>query len=99
MLPITSPSSRRSFLKIGALGMAGLTLPDLLRVRAANPAASDTAAILIWCNGGPTQFETYDPKPDAPEEYRGPFRPIATSVAGIRLCEVLSRHARIADRL
>jgi hypothetical protein len=90
--------SRRSFLKIGALGLAGLSLPDLLRARAAAPQTSDTAAIVIWCNGGPTQFETYDPKPDAPEEYRGPFKPIDTNVAGIRICEVLPLHAKIADR-
>src|SRR4051812_16008743 len=93
--------TRRSLLRIGALG--ALTLPDLLRIRAAQAepgkSVSDTAAILIWCNGGPTQFETYDPKPDAPEEYRGPFQPIATKVTGIRLCEVLPRHAQIADKL
>lgn len=93
--------TRRSLLRIGVLG--ALTLPDLLRVRAA-PAApgkpvSDTAAILIWCNGGPTHFETYDPKPDAPEEYRGPFQPIATNVPGIQVCEILPRHAKIADKL
>src|SRR6185369_4465677 len=66
---------------------------------AAGKPVSDTAAILIWCNGGPTQFETYAPKPDAPEEYRGPFKPIATNVPGIQICEVLSRHAKIADKL
>src|SRR6516164_287809 len=93
--------TRRSLLRIGALG--ALTLPDLLRARAAHAAigkpVSDTAAILIWCNGGPTQFETYDPKPDAPEEYRGPFQPIATNVPGIQVCEMLPRHAKIADKL
>src|SRR6478752_6306085 len=99
MLNLTGTSSRRSFLKIGALGLAGLTLPDLLRIRAADPKASDSATILIWCNGGPTQFETYDPKPDAPEEYRGPFKPIATAVTGIRICELLPRHAQIAAKL
>ena len=97
MLDITS-SSRRVFLKIGALGLAGFSLPDLLRARADDPKASDTATILVWCNGGPTQFETYDPKPDAPEEYRGPFKPIATNVTGIQICEVLPRHAKVADR-
>jgi hypothetical protein len=98
MLTINGLPSRRSFLKIGALGLAGLSLPELLRARAAAAAPTDTAAILIWCNGGPTQFETYDPKPDAPEEYRGPFKPTDTSVAGIRICEVLPRHAKVADR-
>lgn len=105
MLTITGPSSRtcdgirrRSFLKIGALGLAGLSLPDLLRARAAASTASDTAAILVWCNGGPSHFETYDPKPDAPEEYRGPFKPIATRVTGIQICEVLPLHAKVADK-
>jgi hypothetical protein len=98
MLNLTGSSSRRSFLKIGALGLAGLTLSDLLSVRAADPKATDSATILIWCNGGPTQFETYDPKPNAPEEYRGPFKPINTNVTGIRICEVLPKHAKVADR-
>lgn len=89
--------TRRGFLKIGALG--ALTLPELLAARAAGgPSTSDTAAILLWCNGGPTQFETYDPKPDAPAEYRGPFKPIATSVPGIQICEVLPRQAKIAGK-
>src|SRR5436309_16097261 len=98
MLNIIGSSGRRLFLKIGALGLAGFSLPDLLRARAADPKATDSATILIWCNGGPTQFETYDPKPDAPEEYRGPFKPIATNVTSIRICEVLPRHAKVADR-
>lgn len=95
--------NRRGFLKIGALGLGGLALPDLLRLRAAQAdngqAVTDSAAILIWCAGGPTHFETYDPKPNAPEEYRGPCKPIQTSVPGIDICELLPRHARIADRL
>jgi hypothetical protein len=90
--------SRRNFLKIGALGLAGLTLPELLRARAAARNSTQTAAILIRCNGGPSQFETYDPKPGAPAEYRGPFKPIRTRVPGVDLCEVLPRHARVADR-
>jgi Protein of unknown function (DUF1501) len=105
MLTITGTSSRtcdgvsrRSFLKIGALGVAGLTLPDLLRARAAAQSSAQTAAILIWCNGGPSHFETYDPKPGAPTEYRGPFKPIRSNVPGMDLCEILPRHARVADR-
>lgn len=95
--------SRRSFLKIGALGLGGLALPDLLRVRAADAAAGksgpDTAAILIWCDGGPSQFETYDPKPEAPVEYRGPYKPIQTKLAGVQFCELLPRQAQLADKL
>src|SRR5208283_1422423 len=94
--------TRRSFLKIGSLGLAGLTLPDLLRLRAAEAAAgkdvADTAVIQLWCGGGPTQIETYDPKPDAPAEYRGPFKPIRTKVSGIDICEVFPRQAQLADK-
>lgn len=95
--------SRRSFLQIGALGLGGLTLPNLLQIRAAEAAVGrqtgDTAVILLWLDGGPSQFETYDPKPDAPAEYRGEFRPIRTCIPGIDICELLPRHARIADKL
>ncbi|MBL8796261.1 MAG: DUF1501 domain-containing protein [Planctomycetia bacterium] len=94
--------TRRSFLKIGSLGLAGLTLPDLLRLRAAEAAAgknvADTAVIQLWCGGGPTQIETYDPKPDAPVEYRGPLKPIRTKVSGIDICEVFPRQAQLADK-
>ena len=55
--------------------------------------------IYLWLQGGPPQHETFDPKPDAPAEIRGPFRPIATNVPGIRFCELLPRMARIADKL
>jgi uncharacterized protein (DUF1501 family) len=95
--------SRRALLKIGALGVGSLTLPDLLRLRAQaqgeGRAASDTAVILLWMDGGPSQFETYDPKPDAPIEYRGPFQPIRTNVPGIQFCELLPRQAQIADKI
>jgi uncharacterized protein (DUF1501 family) len=93
--------SRRSFLKIGALGLSGLGLPDLLRLRAADAAkdAPDTAVILLWLDGGPSQFETYDPKPDAPAEYRGPWKPIQTSLSGVQFCELFPKQARLADKL
>jgi uncharacterized protein (DUF1501 family) len=94
--------SRRSMLKIGALGMSGLTFPELLQLRAAQAAegksVSDTAVIQIWCSGGPTQFETYDPKPEAPAEYAGPFRAISTNATGIRVSELLPLHAKVADK-
>src|ERR1019366_5161765 len=95
--------SRRSLLKIGALGLGSFALPDLLRLRAQDRAegrtTSDTAVILLWMDGGPSQFETYDPKPDAPAEYRGPFQTIQTNVAGLNLCELLPIHAQIADKI
>ena len=96
-------TSRRSFLKLGALGLGGLTLPDLLRARAAEAKdgkpVADTAVILIWCDGGPSQFETYDPKPDAPEEYRGPWKAIKTKVSGVYFGELMPKQAEIADKL
>lgn len=93
--------TRRSFLKVGALGLAGLALPDLLAIRQAQAAGArrDTAVILFWMAGGPSHIDTYDMKPEAPSEVRGPFRPIKTNVPGIELCELLPRHARIADKL
>ncbi len=92
--------SRRTALKAGFLGLMGLTLPDLLRLRAQGQAtADDKAVILIWLDGGPSQIETYDPKPDAPAEYRGPFATINTCVPGIRLCELVPNHARLADKM
>jgi Protein of unknown function (DUF1501) len=92
--------SRRTALKAGFLGLTGLTLPDLLRLRAQGAATSDEkAVILIWLDGGPSQIETYDPKPDAPAEYRGPFGTINTRVPGVRLCELVPNHARLADKM
>jgi uncharacterized protein (DUF1501 family) len=91
--------SRRGFLRVGALGFAGLALPDYLRARAAaGEGRPDSAVILIFLAGGPSHLETYDPKPGAPAEYRGPFGAIPTNVPGIRLSELLPRHARIADK-
>src|SRR5438874_1476842 len=74
--------SRRWFLQTGLAGVAGLSLPDLLRYRArgAAPGASRKAVILVWLSGGPSQLDTWDPKPDAAAEVRGPWRSIATRV-------------------
>jgi hypothetical protein len=94
--------SRRSFLKIGALGLTGLGLSDLLRLRAAAQAASmpaaDTSVIFVWLPGGPPHLDTYDMKPEAPVEYRGIFSPIRTNVPGIEVCEHLPLHAKCADK-
>jgi hypothetical protein len=95
--------SRRSFIKVGALGLAGLTLPDWLQHQAhaskAGRSTRDTAVIMIWLDGGPTHMETYDPKPEAPAEYRGPLKAIPTNVPGIQLNELLPRHAEVMDKL
>jgi hypothetical protein len=94
------PLSRREFLRAGTLALGGLELADLLAARAAagNALPADTSVILFWMWGGPSQLETYDPKPTAPTEYRGPFRPIATSVAGIEICELFPLQANLAHR-
>lgn len=93
--------SRRWFLQSGFAGLAGLSVPELLRLRAQQPEASrrQTAVILIWLSGGPSQLDTWDPKPDAPAEIRGPFRSIVTKVPGVRVSEYFPLQARIADRL
>lgn len=92
--------TRRTALKAGFLGMAGLTLPNLLRLRAEQQCnKKDTAIILLWLDGGPSQLETYDPKPEASDEYRGPWKAINTNVPGIRVCEMLPHHARHMDKM
>jgi hypothetical protein len=96
------PLSRRSFLKLGAMSLGGLGLANLDAMRAAAKEAGksvpDTSVIFIWLPGGPPHLETYDMKPDAPDEYRGEFRPIKTNVPGVEVCEHLPLHAKIADK-
>src|ERR1700675_1479875 len=90
---------RRAFLKIGALG--SLTLADVLRLEAEQPAAhaNRKSVILIFLEGGASHLDTYDLKPAAPAEYRGEFRPICTSVSGFEMCELMPRQAQIAQHL
>ncbi|XZE42854.1 DUF1501 domain-containing protein [Pirellulaceae bacterium SH467] len=97
---------RRTYLQLGLAGLAGGSFLDLLALR--NATASDTPkggapskrcnCILIWMDGGPTHFETFDPKPDAPSEIRGDFRPISTNVPGIQICEHMPKLASMADK-
>jgi hypothetical protein len=91
--------SRRNFLRIGAFG-AGLSLADLLRARAAagSPAAGKSA-IMIYLPGGPPHMDMYDLKPAAPKEYRGEFKPVATNVPGVQICELFPLQARMWDKL
>jgi len=94
--------SRRWFLQMGMAGLAGLSVPGLLRCRAQGPTRMDAdrkAVILIWLSGGPSHIDTWDPKPDAPSEIRGPFQSIATKIPGVRICEHLPLQAGIIDRL
>jgi len=97
----TNSHSRRACLKAGTLGIGGLGLGDLYRMRAAagKPTpAPDTSVIFVWLAGGPPHMETYDMKPDAPSDYRGLFDPIRTNVPGIEVCEHLPLHAKCADK-
>src|SRR4051812_48909666 len=91
--------SRRDFLRVGGLGTIGLSLAGLDAAAANDRGPADRAVILLMLVGGPSQLETWDPKPDAPAEVRGPFRSIATSVPGVRINEHLPRSARRMDRL
>ena len=92
--------SRRSFLRIGALGLGGLTLSGLLRSEAvAGIRSSHKSVILIYLVGGPPHQDMFDLKPGAPKEVAGPWKPTATNVAGVQICEVLPRLARIMDKL
>jgi uncharacterized protein (DUF1501 family) len=90
---------RRNFLKIGAFG-AGLTLADLLRLRAvAGGMTSSKSAIMVYLPGGPSHLDMWDLKPDAPKEFRGEFNPIATNVPGIQICEHMPLQAKMFDKL
>jgi hypothetical protein len=91
---------RRGFLRWGAFAFGGLTLADLLRLRAAAEPGERPAkaAILIHLSGGPSHLDMYDMKPQAPTEYRGEFSPIATNVPGIEICELMPLQATIADK-
>jgi hypothetical protein len=95
--------SRRDWVRVGGLGLAGLSLDGLLRLRDASaatgaPRGRARSAILLFLSGGPAHMDMWDPKPDAPGDIRGTFRPIDTAVAGIRICEHLPRMARVIDR-
>src|SRR6266404_248484 len=93
--------SRRQVLQAGALSLFGLGLPNLINARGSDSRKRPRgrACILLFMWGGPAQQDTWDMKPDAPAEYRGEFRPISTSVPGVRICEHLPRLAQRAHKL
>lgn len=101
--------NRRELLRVGGLSTLGLSLPTLLQAAETSAVPKGIIndptfgraknIIYVWLQGGPPQHETFDPKPDAPAEIRGPFKPIQTNVPGIEFCELLPRIARIADKL
>jgi len=109
MLTVYQPGSstycdgvtRRSFLRAGALALGGLTMGDVLRLRAESPAPDrpqQKSVIMIFLSGGPSHLDMYDMKPQAPAEYRGVFSPIRTNVPGMEICELMPMQARIADK-
>ncbi|QDT27736.1 DUF1501 domain-containing protein [Gimesia panareensis] len=101
ILPCPGPVNRRGFLRMGLAGFASMSLPGILRLRAASPVQKkkdNTAVIMVWQPGGCSHIDTYDPKPNAPIEYRGPFNTIRTSVPGMDFTELLPMQAKIADK-
>ncbi|MFO0969686.1 MAG: DUF1501 domain-containing protein [Gemmataceae bacterium] len=100
----TASLSRRSFVKAGILGTAGLSLADILRSEArasapgATPRTRQNNVIILWMRGGPSHIDMWDPKPDAPEEYRGEFGVMRSSVPGVLLSDMLPRSARVMHK-
>src|SRR6185369_14362940 len=96
-------TTRRDCLRLGLGALFGGGLAHALRLRAISgetaPTMQAKSCILIWMDGGPTHYETLDPKPDAPSELRGEFKPISTRVPGLQLSEHLTRLAKIAADL
>ena len=92
--------SRRSFVQVGMAGLASLSLPQLLRARNQSSAEGrkQTSTILLWLDGGPSHIDTYDMKPEAPENCRGIWKPIKTNVPGIEITEMFPRQAGLADK-
>ena len=89
--------SRREALQVGALGIGGLTLADVLRAEAVSGQRSHKAIIMIYMCGAPSHQDMYDLKMDAPSEIRGEFRPVPTNVSGIEICEHMPRVAANMD--
>jgi hypothetical protein len=96
-------TSRRDFLKVGALGLGGLMLPDLLRARAAAAAEGKptrkTSVVWLWLGGGPTHIETFDPKPEAPKEFRTTVDAVKTNLPGVEFGGVFPKMAQCADKM
>lgn len=100
--------TRRNFVQAGVLGLGGVTLPQLLTARALaapghraplRPGSEGTSVILMWMSGGPGHHETWDPKPDAVEQFRGPFGAISTNVPGVQFSETLPLSSRLMDQV
>ena len=92
---------RRSFLKVGVLGFAGLTLGELLKFEALaadSKRSRQTSVIILWMRGGPSQHETWDPKPDAPDNVRGEYKAISTALPGVQFTDIVPRMAQELKR-
>ncbi len=91
--------TRRELLQVGGLGVLGLSLADVMRGQARAPLRRrETSCIVLWLDGGPSHFETFDPKPQTPDTVRGPYGAIRTSVSGVHFCELLPQLAARMDR-
>src|SRR4051812_35863102 len=94
-------TTRRDFMKIGALGAIGFSLADYLAAKAIGnvvTAKDDRSVIMIFNLGAPSQLDTFDMKPDAPAEIRGPFQPISAKGGGFQVSELFPLHAKIGDK-
>jgi uncharacterized protein (DUF1501 family) len=91
--------SRRDFIKVGGLGVMGLSMAELLAEQAKAGSKRDMSCIVLFLVGGPSHIDTWDPKPNAPAEIRGPFQPMHTNVPGIEICEHFPRMAQMMDRV
>ncbi|MBN8419843.1 MAG: DUF1501 domain-containing protein [Verrucomicrobia bacterium] len=95
------PMQRRAFMQFGLTGMATLSWPSLLKLRAANaslPRSERKSIIMVWLPGGQSHIDTYDPKPESSSEYRGPFKTISTKIPGTHFTELMPLQAKIADK-
>src|SRR5438067_13252960 len=90
--------TRRRLLQVGGLGLLGSLLPDLLEASEGRRRARARSVIFLHQFGGPSHHDTFDMKPDAPEQVRGQYRPVRTSAPGIVVCEKLPRVARVMDK-
>src|SRR5262245_33552690 len=93
--------TRREFLRVGALGVAGLTLADVLRqqAQAGSEERRPKSVIYVVLGGGPSHIDSWDLKPEAPDEFRGPFKPISTQLPGVQICEHMPLQAGVMNEL
>ena len=96
--PLCDSLTRRRFIAVGSLGFFGCTLSNLLAAESAGQ-RSKRSVILIWQHGGPSQLDTFDLKPNAASEVRGPYKSIATTIPGVRISELMPYHAKVMDKL